>query len=496
MPPERWLRPLSVPIFLIGLGASVVTVWLLGLPSAAPTHVTRDIGVAAFGAVAVWMFFSERYTLTLSVFLIYLGLFDGFLKLKTGSSVVTLGRDVLLYAITLGAVSRAILRRQAMPAPPLLLGVLAWVVLCVAQIFNPSAASIAHATTSIRQHVEFVPLFFVGYLILRSKQRLVVLFALLVGITAINGLVALYQDHLTAAQLAGWGPGYFTEVFGSATQSGRTFWINGVPYVRPPALGGDFGFGGALGVIATPLVLALAQSTRQFRRLGWIGWIGAPLVALAVIGSESRTDVVSAVVALVAYLALTLTSRRALITLVVAVVIGALSVFVAEPLLKGTPTRYGSIAPTQVVSTTLSYRDYTLAFIPTYAIDYPLGAGMGTAGPAANAAVGGAPTTQLDAESEFTFLEIELGVPGLLILTGLFAAFIGIGIRLRRVGDPTMQRLLGAITAVLVAFVVSWIVGVDTATSPDAPFLWLAGGMLAYWYREMRSGRLAKTRGD
>jgi len=70
---------------------------------------------------------------------------------------------------------------------------------------------------------------------------------------------------------------------------------------------------------------------------------------------------------------------------------------------------------------------------------------MGTAGPAANAAVGGAPTTQLDAESEFTFLEIELGVPGLLILTGLFAAFIGIGIRLRRVGDPTMQRLLGAI---------------------------------------------------
>ena len=341
-----------------------------------------------------------------------------------------------------------------------------------------------------------MPLFFVGYLILRSKQRLVVLFALLVGITAINGLVALYQDHLTAAQLAGWGPGYFTEVFGSATQSGRTFWINGVPYVRPPALGGDFGFGGALGVIATPLVLALAQSTRQFRRLGWIGWIGAPLVALAVIGSESRTDVVSAVVALVAYLALTLTSRRALITLVVAVVIGALSVFVAEPLLKGTPTRYGSIAPTQVVSTTLSYRDYTLAFIPTYAIDYPLGAGMGTAGPAANAAVGGAPTTQLDAESEFTFLEIELGVPGLLILTGLFAAFIGIGIRLRRVGDPTMQRLLGAITAVLVAFVVSWIVGVDTATSPDAPFLWLAGGMLAYWYREMRSGRLAKTRGD
>lgn len=269
-----------------------------------------------------------------------------------------------------------------------------------------------------------------------------------------------------------------------------------MPYVRPPALGGDFGFGGALGVIATPIVIALAQSFRHLRRLGWVAWVGAPLVALAVISSESRTDVVSAVVALIAYLALTMTSRRALAALAVAVVVGALGVFVAAPLLKGTPTRYGSIAPTQVVSTTISYRDSTLALIPTYAVDYPLGVGMGTAGPAANAAVGGGPTQQLDAESEFTFLEIELGVPGLLILTALFAAFIGIGIRLRRVRDIALQRLLSAITAVLVAFVVSWIVGVDTATSPDAPFMWLAGGTLAYWYREMRSGRLATTRGD
>jgi hypothetical protein len=460
-----------------------------------PTHVTRDIGVTAFGAVAVWMFFSERYTLTLSVFLIYLGLFDGFLKLKTGSSVVTLGRDVLLYSITLGAVTRAILRRQAIAASPLMLGVVAWVLLCVAQIFNPSAASILHATSSIRQHIEFVPLFFAGYLILRSERRLVGLCVLIVVVTGINGVVALYQEHLTPAQLASWGPGFYNEVFGTSSLSGRLFWVNGVAYVRPPALGGDFGFGGALGVIAVPAALALAQAGRRLGRLSLVGWLGAPLIAVAVVTSESRTDVVSAAVALLAFLALTATSRRGFTVVIVTLIVGVLSYVIAVPLLEGsTPTRYSTIAPTEVVSTTLSYRDSTLALIPTYAVDYPLGAGMGSAGPAANSGLGGTTTKSLDAESEFTFLEIELGVPGLLLLTGLMLSFIALGIRLRRVADPFLGRLLCVFPAVLIAFFAVWIVGADTATSPDAPFMWLAGGTLAYWYGEWRAGRLPHRR--
>jgi hypothetical protein len=364
----------------------------------------------------------------------------------------------------------------------------------VAQIFNPSAVSIPHAAAAIRQHIEFVPLFFAGYFVLRSKDRLAGLFVLLIIVAAINGVVALVQEQLTPAQLASWGPGYFTEVFGSTTLSGRTFFANGVTLIRPPALGGDFGFGGAVGLIALPGALALLSGGERLRKFVWAAWVGGPLVVLAIFTSQARTDVVGAVVALAAFLALTATSRRGLTVLVVAFALAGLSyVVVTQVSNVGGPNRYSSIAPTKVVTTTVNYRASTLAHIPTYALDYPLGAGMGSAGPAANAGVGGAasgPGAKLDAESEFTFLEVELGVPGLVLFLTLTVAAIWFGVQLRRVADPALQRALMALTAVSIGIGATWVVGVSSASSPTAPFFWLSTGALAYWYGELRTGRV------
>ena len=70
------------------------------------------LGVSAGVAITVWMFFSENMDRPMVVFLLYLGLLDGFLKLRTNSTAVTLVRDVLLYAILLGFVAA----RRAAPA--------------------------------------------------------------------------------------------------------------------------------------------------------------------------------------------------------------------------------------------------------------------------------------------------------------------------------------------------------------------------------------------
>src|SRR3954465_13842962 len=64
------------------------------------------LSLLGFLAVGGWMFLSERYAVTLGVLLLYLGLLDGFLKLRTGSQLTTLGRDLLLYAIVGGALAR------------------------------------------------------------------------------------------------------------------------------------------------------------------------------------------------------------------------------------------------------------------------------------------------------------------------------------------------------------------------------------------------------
>src|SRR3712207_3009671 len=55
------------------------------------------LGLVGFVALGSWMFLSERYERTLAVLAAYLLLLDGFLKLRTGSQLATLGRDILLY---------------------------------------------------------------------------------------------------------------------------------------------------------------------------------------------------------------------------------------------------------------------------------------------------------------------------------------------------------------------------------------------------------------
>jgi hypothetical protein len=484
--------PLAATTALAAAGAVALSAWLATSAVASASALEHRAAPAAIGLLMLWLFLSERYTLTLSVFLIYLGLFDGVVKLTTNSSVATLGRDALLYAITLGAIARLIVRRTAVTVPPLALGVIAWLLIAVAQIFNPADLSIGHAVASIRQHIEFVPLFFFGYALMRKERRFTVFFALLIVVAAINAIVALIQTHLTPAQLASWGPGYAGLVNGTATISSRLFVVNGVAHIRPPALGSDFGFAGGLAVLALPCALAMIADTRRIGRLAAVAWIGLPFLILGVVTSEARSDVVSSVIVVLTLALLTIDARRGLAVLATLLVAGAVTFAIVGQLQGSTATsanRYSSIAPTKVISTTLDYRSSTLALIPKYAVRYPLGAGMGSVGPAGGSSVGGATTNELDAESEFTFLEIELGLPGLLVMLALTIGGIVLGVRLRRLADPQIQRPLMVLTAVLIALLASWIIGIVSASTPPAPFFWFATGVIAYWYRELRSGR-------
>jgi len=110
----------------------------------------------------------------------------------------------------------------------------------------------------------------------------------------------------------------------------------------------------------------------------------------------------------------------------------------------------------------------------------PFGAGLGSVGPAATKAGGVA--TSYDAESQFTFLLVELGIPGLL----LFLAFQGalcatIVSGLRREPERHTVVLMAALAAPLFGFAVNWFVGVNTTSTPNATYLWFASGVLAWW---------------
>ena len=214
-----------LPGVAVGSIAGIVGAAFIAILAVRSTSTAIHVGAPALlGAVAVWMFFSERYERTLAVLALYLGLLDGFLKLKTGSSVATLGRDVLMYSIAAGALARLALRREPLRIPKLTVPIVVWVIICFAEVLNPVVPSMTHALAGVRQHVEFVPLFFLGYAVMRSERRLMGLLILLIVVAAANGIVALLQSQLSLAQLASWGPGFARLVYGTSVVTARTFY--------------------------------------------------------------------------------------------------------------------------------------------------------------------------------------------------------------------------------------------------------------------------------
>jgi hypothetical protein len=452
-----------------------------------------------FVVVAVGLLISDRYEITLAVVLLYLGLLDGYIKLKTNSDVATLGRDVLLYAVVIGAVVRLIVRKQRVEVPPLTLGVVAWIVIVLAQVFNPDSQTYSHSLAALRPHLEFVPLFFFGYALLRSPRRLEGFFVLLIVVAIVNGIVGLIQFNLTPEQFASWGPGYHDRVFGTGAVSGRSFAAGASERVRPFGLGSDVGFAGICGMLAAPAAIALISGLHRRFRLAVLALVAAPFIVAAAVTSQTRVAVVSAIVAVVVYVVLTATSRRVIGVVLGVAVLGVAGYAIGHALTSGDAagsgpafSRYDSIAPGSVVGTTVDYRKDTLALIPDYIASFPLGAGIGSVGPAGSSDVFGGPRQlSLNAESEYNFLLIEVGVPGALILLFLNARLLAMTLALRRLVDSTLRGYLMALGAVVIALFAAWVIGPMTANTPASPFFWFTAGGLAYWYGELRAGRLA-----
>src|SRR4051812_28230858 len=191
------LRGLTVVVVCLAITAVSLSV-AIALPAAPFALLLTPV----FGATCIWMFVSARYEWSLAVLLLYLALVDGFARLATGTPELTLLRDGLLYAIVLGLALRALVRRQPLSMPPLSVWVVAYVAVVLVQLTNPAAGSLPHAVASLRPHLEWVPLFFVAYLVMRDVRRLRTFFLLLLVVATVNGVVNVVQLNLSVDQFA------------------------------------------------------------------------------------------------------------------------------------------------------------------------------------------------------------------------------------------------------------------------------------------------------
>lgn len=466
------------------VGALAVSTAIILAYDSPTASLTGPFAAAAVAGIAIWMLTSAKTHVTLAMLMLYLALADGVIKLMTNSSTTTLGRDLLLYAIVIGLVVKRILRKEPFVSPPFSGWIVAFVAVIAVEVFNPGDKSIYHALASTRPHLEFIPLFFLGYSVMQSRRRLRGFLLLLIVVTAINGMVGLVQFGMSPSQLASWGPGYAARINGTSGVSPRGFVDStGKAHTRPFALGSDQGFGGSLGLIAAPAVLALLSLGGDRRVKIAVGALSIGVV-MAIVTSQARVAVLASVVGILAYLVLATSSRRAfrvLLGLGLGLMIGYAAVSVlAASTSSHLFDRYSSITPGKALSTAYNYRSGTIAQVPEYMAKFPLGAGIGSTGPAADEA-GGTGNSGLDAESEPTFLLIELGIAGFLVLTAFQVRFMALSFKIRRFTDVELRLLLAALAAPLFAIFASGFAGITTAATPEAPYLWFASGVLAYW---------------
>ena len=445
------------------------------------------LAVVAFGVLTAWCFTHRRVDLTLAALGLYLGLLDGYIKLRTGSPFATLGRDVLVVAIAGGALARTLSTGKPLPIPPLGGLVIAFSALVLVQFFNPLGdRSVSSAVKGVRQHLEFVPLFFLGYAFIRTENHLQKLMLILVICAGAGGFVSYLQSTLTPEQFADWGPGYRERVLGTGEFAGAPRVAHGeagAQAVRPFGLGSDIGGGAVAATLGLPALIALLMAGGSRLRL-----LTIPLsigVALAVATAGTRAGIVSTVVAALFFGLLSATSKnmfRSFLGLIaaLALVYGAFQFLGSE---NQAAKRSESIAPTRVLSTFSDERGSSLLAFGDYALEFPLGLGIGSSGPAALAARAGDPSAkQFNSETQWNFLVIELGLIGVAIFLILTFRVMALALtRIRRLAAPALRLQLAALAAPMFGLFAAGFAGPTTTSVPPAPYLWLVTGVLSYW---------------
>lgn len=440
----------------------------------------------ALGVVALVAY--SRLEVTVTLVLLYLALLDGPVKMLTSTREATaVIPDILIIAVTAGVLLRMLARRQRLTLPALGGWVVAWVVLVLINAFNPKTQGVLPVLAGFRNQLAFVPFFFFGYALMRSKRRFRQLFIIAGVAASASGIVAAYQTSLSPPQLSSWGPGYAALIHPENGGTGRVYFSEGEARVRPPGLGSEAGASGSVGRTALPMCLALVALTRGRKR-----WVAALLCLgsiLAVIVGLGRLPLVSAGLGVLVFAGLaTLSGRRVSrsIGTLIAIVVLAIptGAIIVSSLRSGTFKRYERIG---LNSETTLHKQNAWSAVPEEVAASPFGFGLGNSG--ATGGRFGANENLLEGhglsgETEYNVLVKELGGPGL-ILWPLLSIYVSVLIvrSMRGVRDGDLAICLAGALAAFIPLPIEGFSGfLGTSLPAGGAYFWFAIGVAAYWF--------------
>ncbi len=380
---------------------------------------------------------------------------------------------LFVFPTYLGFLAAVVLRRQDFPrigrVPTILLG--AFSLLVAMQMANPGVQNAMMALIGAKVWLLYLPLYPLSFALVASRRDLCLLLRLLVSLAAIPCAVGIAE--YASAKLLGY-QGVMNAVYGPAaaqvTQGFTYFEVGGGLLARIPS---TFTFvtqyfAYTLTVMVPCYAVWRADPSPRWRAFGKL-MLGVTAIACFLSGARSAFVFAPLLLGLMYGLDRGFSGIVSAGVYIAGVLIGALAI-----------SRVAAGALFSHVSELLSSYAVDTAYggLVQAVVSSPLGTGTGTNTGSARYALSN-PELFTAIENYYGKVVHELGIPGLLLIWGLFAFFLWQAQRARRqLADTGLRSIAAAVLAFFIMIVLNSFKGWLIDLEPLNIYLWVLAGVL------------------
>lgn len=424
--------------------------------------------------IALWIWILLRWQRGVYLLLIYMPFAGAVTLWLYPSSLPKLYKDLFFIIPTYIAIfmTYALLKKNTLTRiPGIVVGfMISLAVIAFVQIFNPSVANWMVAAIGLKVWLFYLPLFFVSFAIIQEQDDIIKILRVMVIIAWIPCSIGIIQWLGSMAfgyretMQAFYGP-----AAAGATQNFTRFNV-GAPFFRVPSTFSYIAqyFGYTLAMIVPAYALMRIEPSLKWRRFSRIT---LSFIIIASFLSGARTAYVFVPILLF------------LIYLIESGPSGIIKVVVIIPVLMLTALHIAGIDPiiffqmmfrlTTHYSDVIVYKGLVDAITTT-----PLGLGTGmNTGPARFAFYN--PSSFIAFENYYAKAVYELGIPGLIIVIGLFLSLIVLGYKVQRnIKNPGLRSCSVAILAFIITIALNSFKGWQIDLDPINVYFWVFTGFL------------------
>ncbi len=411
--------------------------------------------------------------------------FQGFFKIVSNyHPFIHVGADAVVIALLFKVLFKNMGKRKKTPPLTWLFALhFSWIFI---MLFNPYSLSLVSSIAGSKVYISMFLLYFFGYYLVNSLKDVKRLFAVFAVLGAVQTVFTIYQGLRGPSSVLSLHPGYSIPLQKMGSYAFRPFGLTNLP-------------GGPSVYIF--MVLPFLAYFIYYTRSQWIRLFSIllpPLIGVALFMCQIRSAIAKAVIAMVLFIFTMSTgripvslSRRALY-LVGAASLCCVTVFAMLSILGHSAESYEDNE--RSLERSLSTFDFeamsnarrgSMGRFLQYASDVPFGAGFSRVGASAGAFLDlqktdpHFPQRYFFSDNLFILLVIEIGIPGLLIVTAMILSVLYIGFRIWRTEErPQILGAQMAIYASLMAIALGSYGAEGIVYNPESCFFWLFSGVM------------------